>query len=630
MSGVGGDAAARTVTVDSSTQASIALKETLTSTTSATLITELTKTNGRETAKSFKSGRFVHINVSNNTGSTTGPWDLGFSDGFRLLSVRKHSAAITANTIGSDVTKDFELDTGMRDNHYDHAKLVKKSTSGLAVGASEHLLVKMDYFDHDTSSGVGYLTVDSYPIDDVTTSNTNAITTAEIPIYTSPTDGVGFSLRDCIDIRPRIIDSSTDTTVIGSATTNPSPRFTMKQPSGGVHYATPNDNWEVSLSYYLKRRDLVVIDNSGVTKIVEGKPTERKPQTPPDPADGMVLGIVDIAPYPSISMELAKRKLGNGVLRPDLTCNVTNINNRRYTMRDIGDIVKRVEKVEYYTALSLLEKDTEGLLIADSNGNNRFKNGMLVDNFTGHKVGNVYDNDYAIAIDPDAGEARPTFKVESVEVEYASSNSAGVTVSTADARVRVSNSQIAWSNGETITAGSTTGKLVYQVGDRLYIEQVAGTYSLGATAVGSISSGSSEIMEVKTPGDGELITLPYTHTKIIEQPYASTTRNPAGLLLNYKGVMVITPDQDIWVDTTSQPDIGINIDNNSDNWAQLADAWGTQFGDWRTEWTGTPSISTSNVNTGGGNSVHYCIRTDTRWLKSISWSTNFDSATSWT
>ena len=107
-------------------------------------------------------------------------------------------------------------------------------------------------------------------------------------------------------------------------------------------------------------------------------------------------------------------------------------------------------------------------------------------------------------------------------------------------------------------------------------------------------------MEVKTPGDGELITLPYTHTKIIEQPYASTTRNPAGLLLNYKGVMVISPDQDIWVDTTSQPDVGINIDNNSDNWAQLADAWGTQFGDWRTEWTGTPSISTSNVNTGGG------------------------------
>lgn len=600
MSGVGGDATARTVTVDSSTQASFDLQETFAATASATLHTEITKTNGREIAKAFKSGRFVHINVSNNTGSTTGPWDLGFSDGFRILEVRKHSSALSANTDGTDVTTHFELDSGMRDNHYDHARLIQKSTSGLSIGGSEHLLVKMDYFDHDTSGGVGYFTVDSYPIDDVTTANTNAITTAEIPIYTSPVDGVGFSLRDCVDIRPRIIDSSTDTTTIGSATTNPSPRFTMKQPSGGIHYATPNDNWEVSLSYYLKRRDLVVIDNSGVTKIIEGKPTERRPQTPPDPADGMVLGVVDIAPYPSISMELAKRKQGSGVVRPDLTCRVTNLNNRRYTMRDIGDIVKRVEKVEYYTALSLLEKDTEGLLVSDSNGNDRFKNGMLVDNFTGHKVGNVYDNDYKIAIDPDEGEARPTFKIESVEVDYYGANSSGVTTSPTDARIVVANSQLSWSNGETITAGAITGKLVYQVGDRLYIEQASGDYSIGATASGGTSGTTSEIVQVVTPGEGELITLPYKHIKIIEQPYASTTRNPAGLLLNYKGVMTITPDQDIWVDTTSQPDVAVNIDNNSDNWAQLADAWGTQFGDWRTEWTGTPSISTTNQNTGGG------------------------------
>ena len=600
LSGVGGDASSRTVTIDSSTQASFDIQETFAATTSASLLCEVTKTNGREIAKSFKSGRFVHINVSNNTGSTTGPWDLGFSDGFRILEVRKHSSALSANTDGTDVTTHFELDTGQRDNHYDHAKLVKKSTSGLAIGGSEHLLVKMDYFTHDTSGGVGYFTVDSYPVDDVTTANTNAITTAEIPIYTSPIDGSGFSLRDCVDIRPRILDSATDTTTIGSATTNPSPRYTMVQPSGGIHYATPNDNWEVSLSYYLKRRDLVVIDNSGVIKIIEGKPTERRPQTPPDPADGMVLGIVDIAPYPSISFELAKRKQGSGVLRPDLTCRVTNINNRRYTMRDIGDIAKRVEKVEYYTALSLLEKDTEGLLVSDSNGNDRFKNGMLVDNFTGHKIGNVYNNDYKIAIDPDEGEARPTFRMESVEVDFKLANSTNVTVATDDARIRIANSQLTWSNGETITAGATTGKLVYQVGDLLYIEQASAAFSVGASAVGGSSGHSEEIVEVVTPGDGELVTLPYTHHKMIEQPYASTTRNPAGLLLNYRGVVTITPDQDIWVDTTSQPDVALNIDNNSDNWQQLADAWGTQFGDWRTEWTGTPSISTSQVNTGAG------------------------------
>ena len=31
------------------------------------------------------------------------------------------------------------------------------------------------------------------------------------------------------------------------------------------------------------------------------------------------------------------------------------INNRRYTMRDIGEIDKKIDRVEYYTQLSLLE-----------------------------------------------------------------------------------------------------------------------------------------------------------------------------------------------------------------------------------------------------------------------------------
>ena len=54
---------------------------------------------------------------------------------------------------------------------------------------------------------------------------------------------------------------------------------------------------------------------------------------------------------------------------------------RRYTMRDIGAIESRVDSIEYYTTLSLLETDTNNLLILDGSGNNRFKNGFLVDNF---------------------------------------------------------------------------------------------------------------------------------------------------------------------------------------------------------------------------------------------------------
>ena len=53
------------------------------------------------------------------------------------------------------------------------------------------------------------------------------------------------------------------------------------------------------------------------------------------------------------------------------TSNVSTqyINHRRYTMRDIGTIEKRIENLEYYTALSLLEQSTvakQDLTILDS------------------------------------------------------------------------------------------------------------------------------------------------------------------------------------------------------------------------------------------------------------------------
>ena len=63
--------------------------------------------------------------------------------------------------------------------------------------------------------------------------------------------------------------------------------------------------------------------------------------------------------------------------------------NRRFTMRDIGRLEKRIDNVEYYTQLSLLEADAQSLQIQDANGFDRFKNGFVVDNFTGHNIGDV-------------------------------------------------------------------------------------------------------------------------------------------------------------------------------------------------------------------------------------------------
>ena len=37
---------------------------------------------------------------------------------------------------------------------------------------------------------------------------------------------------------------------------------------------------------------------------------------------------------------------------------IEQVDNRRYTMRDIGKLERRIENVEYYTQLSLLETQT--------------------------------------------------------------------------------------------------------------------------------------------------------------------------------------------------------------------------------------------------------------------------------
>jgi hypothetical protein len=68
---------------------------------------------------------------------------------------------------------------------------------------------------------------------------------------------------------------------------------------------------------------------------------------------------------------------------------ITKQDNKRYTMRDIGRLEKRIENVEYYTQLSLLETQAQSLQIQDAEGFDRFKNGFIVDNFTGHGIGDV-------------------------------------------------------------------------------------------------------------------------------------------------------------------------------------------------------------------------------------------------
>ena len=607
LSGVGGDAASRSVTINSTTSAAVDIQETLSSGVAAKAFVKLKKQNGREAAKTINESRFVELNISQGHSNTTvgspgtsGPFNLGLSDGHKLRSVRlKTGNTFFANTTeGTDVTDAFVLDTGMTDNLYGHSKLRLKGGSTHLIANGNVYLVELDFFTHDTSSGVGYFSVDSYPIDDTNTANTTAIQTAEIPIYESKISGERFDLRNSIDIRPRITDTANNVAVgaFANITRNPATSTAVVEPASGLRYPSPNENFTIDFQYYLPRRDRILITKTGRVQTVKGVPS-LTPRTPGLTTDGMTIAIVDVKPFPSLPQENAGR-ISTATApkgRPDLAIRLQPKRIRRYTMKDIMGLDERIGNLEYYTSLSLLEADTKSLFLVDGSGNDRFKNGIIVDQFVDFTSSDFFNEGYAVALDRRKKEARPSFKVDDIQIEFLSANSTNATATSKDATVTISTSGT-YSNGETISQGSANGKLVYQVGSKLYIENVTGTFTTSANVVGATSSTTRAVSSVKIPNAGKLITLPYTHDLALEQNFASTTRNTAGLFYNFRGLLQLNPETDYWQDITTAPAVQIDFGNFADALQEIANAVGVQFGEFST-FSERVDISAAGVTT---------------------------------
>jgi hypothetical protein len=584
MSGAGGDGSERQINITSTTGASFDIQETLGSTVSATVVTKLNKIDGQEIGKDYRSNRFVQltVNQSDGTTNTTGPWNIGLSDVHKLIEVRKKTGNTLFTTVseGEDVTSSFSVTSGQTDNLYKHGKL--QLAPGSTASAGDVYLVKLNYFNHDTSQGIGYFSVDSYPIDDNNVANTTAITTQEIPLYRSPVSGKSYDLRNSIDIRPRILDTANNVTSLSNITTNPAEGSTITSPAGGLKFMSPNDTANFDLDYYLSRRDVLTMDSAGSLKITSGQPS-LKPAYPEEPDGHLPLAQIAVTPYPSLSSFV-----GQEYNRSDLACKVIPTRIERYTMRDIGRIKDRLDRVEYYTRLSLLENEATNLKFATGTGVDRFKNGIMVDNFSGHNIGNVIDPNYKVSIDRSRGELRPPFSLDNIDMKFQSSNSSNIIIGPNDARITVDGSDT-FTIGETVTAGAASGKLVYQVDRRLYLENVSGTFVTSATATGGSSTSSGVISAVYTPPDGKLASIDYAHKRVINQPYASTTRNAAGLFWSFMGQVTLSPDTDFWTDTVQAPDLVINEDNVNDNIAVGSASWTTDWGNWETTWSGSTS-----------------------------------------
>ncbi len=436
------------------------------------------------------------------------------------------AADFSTNATSSDtnITDRFDLDTGQRDNYYDIGRLVLKPG---ALAPTGRILVDFNFFSHGSGD---YFDVDSYA---------GIVDYEDIPSYTSVTSGKIYELRDSLDFRPRVDDAST----INSGGQDRSYDGTGASTVDVVKFDTDITS---DFEFYLQRVDKIFLDKEGKFKVLKGASA----LTPENP------GVLDNAMHlytlfiPAYTLDTAD-------------VGIEAIDNRRYTMRDIGKLERRIENVEYYTQLSLLETSAQSLQIQDANGFDRFKNGFVVDNFTGHNIGDAGNIDYKVSMDYAAGEMRPTFNEDAIALEERDDD------------------------GSAIVAADRT----------------AANYA-------------------KT---GDLITLPYTETTLIDQPYASKTVNvnPFGIF-TWIGSIALSPQTDEWKETERAPDLVISNDDgswdtlvkNSGNPNLQSVEMGTVWNEWQNHWTGvSTSNSTERYETRGGHGwrvMQRDIQTSTR------------------
>ena len=323
----------------------------------------------QQKSKTRQSNITVNVNVTNGN---TISYDLDKSDIIKIVDI--------VDASGINVKDRFTLDNGQRDNFYDEGKILKiGGTAPIALGA---MVVTLDHYSHGSGD---YFTVDSYPTSDYSTIGSFASVQGSV------------ELRDCIDFRP--VKASSGSITLGSEFSSGVGSSLSAPPKPGHALLT-------DVTYYLPRIDKLYLTRDGEFGISEGVPSDR-PSAPEDRQDSMTLYRLELPPY---------------VFSPSDVKPII-IDNKRYTMRDIGNIDKRVKNLEYYTSLSLLEQSAADTHMVDGSGFSRFKNGFLVDSFKGHNVGDVMSSDYKCSIDKRKGILRPKFDERNVNLVRLSSDS---------------------------------------------------------------------------------------------------------------------------------------------------------------------------------------------------------------
>ena len=415
--------------------------------------------------------------LSSSIGSVGQALSLYTSDVKRIVKIidtkstaQLNSAQLTAllSNPAYDISANYSLNNGQKDNMYDHAFITLNPGAPVPTGG---ILIVYDYYSH--TSGDGFFSVGSYV-------NENY---ARIPTYTSK-NGTSYNLRDAIDFRPTRKNGQIAFAFDYQNSTPVSTDYGMYVPQDGTYFYS-------NYTYYLGRKDKLILSKDKTFQIIQGNPSVN-PILPTEPNGSLVLANLTHLPYTAYLPSEAPI----GTL-PSLS--MEKVQHRRWTMSDISNLQTQVNNIEYYTTLNLLEKNATTLQVPDANGLNRFKNGILVDDFSSYGTADTANPDFSATIDR-------------------------------------------------VTKQMSASQLITNY-------PLQSSYVLGSVLGSTLQQPSS--FKVSNIGKTtNYFSLPYTTANVVVQQYASNTVNLNPFTTPvYSGVMDLNPPMDNWVDNTQEPDL---------------------------------------------------------------------------
>ncbi len=393
---------------------------------------------------------FIYLNKNN------------FQDGevVNFLDSGVNGIVSTLDQGSTNITDNYVFYNGQTLTHYDYSYILRKQGVAAPTRSVKIIYTKGYYNDSDTGD---ITTVNSYEGFDYGT---------EIQSIKN------FRNTDIIDVRPRVNDYSI-------AVDSRSPfEFNGRSFTDGKNsskYVFASDESEtLSFNYYLPRLDRIYLTKDGVFQIKIGEPADN-PRLPGAVNDALNIANIALPPY----------------LYDVKNVQISYVDHKRYQMTDIYKLENRIKNLEYYTTLSLLENNTSNLFIADSQGQNRFKSGFLIDNFSA--IG-VQDLSVGVknSLDLENGHLRPSHYSTSLSLELGSNAIAGL--------------------------GTTTNTSA----DLNYLNNIVGT---------------------NIQRTGQVISLDYDDVEWVKQPFATRVENVTPYLVkNYQGSIELDPTVDVWID----------------------------------------------------------------------------------